>query len=177
MIDIEIPYTPVIAALREMLARLEQRRELMGELAAIMHRAVEDNFEQQGRPTRWADLHPGTKAARRKGGTWPGQILVRSAGGLAASIQPDWDNDHAVVGTNKAYAAIQQFGGQTRPHVIRPREKRALAFGGVIVRKVNHPGSRIPARPFLALTDQDQEDMLDAAQQFIEGRSPGHMPG
>lgn len=171
MIDIDVPYRPVVAAMRQLLAGLQERRELMGEMAGIMVRSTERNFAEGGRPGGWADLHPGTKEARRKQGTWPGQILVRSAGGLAASIQADWDDNHAVAGTNKAYAAIHQFGGTTRPHVIKPRYKRALAFGGVIVRQVNHPGSRIPARPFLALTDGDLDDMLTAAQDFLTDRT------
>lgn len=172
MIDIELPYRPVVAALRQLLDNLQERRELMGELAGIMTRSTQLNFAEGGRPGRWADLHPGTKEARRKQGTWPGQILVRSgAGGLASSIQADWDDNQAVAGTNKAYAAIHQFGGTTRPHVIKPRDKRALAFGGVIVRQVNHPGSRIPARPFLALTDGDLDDMLEVTEDFIREQS------
>jgi phage virion morphogenesis protein len=174
LIGIDIPYTPVVRALREIVQQLSDRRELMASLAGIMHRAVEDNFEAQGRP-RWADLHPGTKAARRKLGQWPGQILVRS-GQLAASITPYSDNDQALVGTNKAYAAIQQFGGQTRPHIIKPRNKRALAFGGVVVRQVKHPGSKIPARPFLSLTEQDGQDMLDEASAFISERIQPRRP-
>jgi phage virion morphogenesis protein len=168
MIDIHLPYVPVIKALHELLKELEDRRELMGRLAGIMHRAVEDNFQDGGRP-KWQGLHPGTIASRTKSGTWPGQILVRS-GQLAASVQAQWDNDQAVVGTNKAYAAIQQFGGQTKAHVIVPRFKRALAFGGVVVRKVNHPGSKIPARPFLHLTPDDQDDLLAEAQEFMQER-------
>ena len=57
------------------------------------------------------------------------------------------------VGTNVVYARIQEFGGTTRPHIIRPRVKQALAFsvGGdrVIVKSANHPGSIIPAHPYL----------------------------
>jgi phage gpG-like protein len=71
------------------------------------------------------------------------------------------------VGTNVAYAAIHQFGGQTKPHVIKPRYKRALAFGGVIVRQVQHPGSNIPARPFLVLTPEDGQDLVDEAQDYL----------
>jgi len=140
LIDIDIPYTPVVRALRQIINQLGERRELMASLAGIMHRAVEDNFAEGGRP-KWQDLHPGTIASREKSrpSTWPGQILVRT-GQLAASVQAQSDNDQAVVGTNKVYAAIQQFGGQTRPHVIKARNKRALAFGGVVVRQVKHPG-------------------------------------
>ncbi len=51
------------------------------------------------------------------------------------------------------YAAIHEFGGTTRPHIIRPRNASVLAFnsGGnpVFARFVNHPGSVIRARPYL----------------------------
>lgn len=43
-------------------------------------------------------------------------------------------------GEASAYAIYVHEG--TGPHVILPREKEALAFGGVVVRKVNHPGTR-----------------------------------
>lgn len=164
MIDIELPYDHIIEQLRRLVGRLENRRELMGRLAGVMHRAVEDNFEAEGRPA-WQALHPGTTAARRKAGK-DGKILQRD-GALAASITPFHDDTQAVVGTNVAYAAIHQFGGQTKPHVIKPRYKRALAFGGVIVRQVQHPGSKIPARPFLVLTPEDGQDLVEETQDFL----------
>lgn len=164
MIDIELPYDHIIEQLRRLVGRLENRRELMGRLAGVMHRTVEDNFESEGRPA-WQALHPGTVAARRKAGK-DGKILQRD-GALAASITPFHDDNQAVVGTNVAYAAIHQFGGQTKPHVIKPRYKRALAFGGVIVRQVQHPGSKIPARPFLVLTPEDGQDLVEEAQDYL----------
>jgi phage gpG-like protein len=33
-----------------------------------------------------------------------------------------------IVGTNVVYAKIQEFGGQTKPHEIRPRNAKALLF-------------------------------------------------
>ena len=66
----------------------------------------------------------------------------------------------ASVGTNIKYAAIHQFGGPTRPHVILHHNKKALAFGGRVVKKVNHPGSRIPARPFLSITPEDEDKII-----------------
>jgi len=67
-------------------------------------------------------------------------------------------------GTRVPYAAIHEFGGITRPHVIVPKRKKFLVFRGrdgrlVFARKVNHPGSRIPARPYLgpALRDSKQK--------------------
>ncbi len=52
------------------------------------------------------------------------------------------------------YAKIHEFGGTTKPHVIMARNAKALAFingsgDQVFARFVNHPGSVIPARPYL----------------------------
>lgn len=54
---------------------------------------------------------------------------------------------YADVGTNVSYALPVEFG--TRPHIIRPVNKRALFWKGARhpVAYVNHPGTR--ARPFL----------------------------
>ncbi|MFD4572097.1 HK97 gp10 family phage protein [Streptomyces sp. NPDC058417] len=52
-----------------------------------------------------------------------------------------------VVGSNVNYAAAVEYG--TAPHVIKPKDKKALYWPGAAhpVAKVNHPGSR--AQPFL----------------------------
>lgn len=163
MIEAKLEYQPVLRAMRRSADEMGNTRPLMRSVAGIMFRAVEDNFEQEGRP-KWKDLQPGTKLTRYKEGTWPGKILQRS-GGLASSFQQQFDARNSVVGTNKVYAAIQNFGGQTKAHVITAKNKRALSFGGIVVRSVNHPGSKIPAREFLRLTPGDLRDIIGAAQQ------------
>lgn len=65
---------------------------------------------------------------------------------LMGSITSDYSNDMATVGTNEPYAAIHQFGGK--------------AGRG---RKVG-----IRARPFLALTPQDEEDILEDVQDYFQ---------
>lgn len=51
------------------------------------------------------------------------------------------------------YAAIHEFGGVTKPHRITPRGAKVLAFQmngkDTFAKYVNHPGSTIPARPYL----------------------------
>ena len=64
---------------------------------------------------------------------------------LMDSITSYYDNDSAEVGTNEPYAAIHQFGGK--------------AGRG---RKVD-----IPARPFLVLTPQDEDDILEDVQAYF----------
>jgi phage gpG-like protein len=57
-------------------------------------------------------------------------------------------------GPGVPYAAIHEFGGRTRPHKIVPRKAKVLSWRGKsgarqYARSVNHPGSNIPARPYL----------------------------
>lgn len=65
---------------------------------------------------------------------------------LMNSITSEYDNDQAMVGTNEPYAAIHQFGGK--------------AGRG---RKVD-----IPARPFLLLTPEEEEDILEDIQDYFQ---------
>lgn len=91
------------------------------------------------RPSSWPALHSGKPSRLRKN-----NVLARSPRVIAV------DNGKALVGSDRKYAAIHQLGGQTRPHVIRARNGKALAWPGMRhpVKQVNHPGSKIPARPF-----------------------------
>lgn len=116
---------------------------LMRSLAGTLMDQTEANFAAQGRPT-WLGIQP------RPGRT--GGKILQDTGRLASSISPESGPDYAQVGTNVVYARIHQFGGQTRPHVIRAKRAKALHFGGVFRKSVNHPGSRIPERPFLPIT-------------------------
>ncbi|KZE34173.1 phage virion morphogenesis protein [Crenobacter luteus] len=156
MIDIEIDSQAVLRALGRLEQAAVQRAPLMRDISEIMHTAVKENFEAEGRP-RWLGMRPGGRDGR----------LLQDKGTLKGSISAASDNDHAVVGTDLKYAAIHQFGGKTRPHEIRPRNARALKFGGRYAKKVNHPGSDIPARPFLALTEQDADEIEAAVEDYL----------
>lgn len=167
-ISIKIDDTRALAAL-DRVARIQAGAPvLMRQIAGIMHTEVEDNFDAQGRP-RWAALKPSSLASKyrreavtRKGNARRDNIgrfqnavkqnkILQASGQLASSVVMSSSATQAIVGSNKVYAAIHQFGGKTRPHVIRARRAKALAFGGILRKSVNHPGSKIPARPFLAL--------------------------
>lgn len=69
-------------------------------------------------------------------------------------------------GKTVPYAAIQEYGGKTPPHVIEPVNATVLAFmspgslglssgggenGLVFAKRVNHPGSNIPERSYARL--------------------------
>lgn len=113
-----------------------------------------DRFDAGKDPTgqAWAGLSPAYKAVKRGP-----RILVESGmggGGLMGSITFDAGRDLVVVGSNKPYAAIHQFGGTIE-----------RAFGRV--RPVT-----IPARPYLGISAEDRRDVLDVLEAFyIRGRS------
>lgn len=76
---------------------------------------------------------------------WPGQILQVS-GKLASSISTFYDDNSAIIGSNKEYAAIHQLGGDAGKN-----------------KKV-----KIPARPYLALTQNDILEILQASVQYLK---------
>lgn len=167
---IEIDDRPVLDALNRLAAAGRGMTPAMRAIATALLSQTEANFAAQSGPAgKWPALsratiegRAGRLAAGRKGGlrkdgriskgvgrTVAGMKILQDTGRLAASVTPFWSAAEAGARVSAVYAAIHQLGGKTRPHVILPRNKRALAFGGVVVKRVNHPGSNIPARPFL----------------------------
>lgn len=92
------------------------------------------------------------------------QVLVESAnflltemeirvpvdtGELRESLGVRVEPKRVLVGPSAKHAPYVEFG--TSPHVIKPRNKKALAFksGGrtIVVKQVNHPGTK--AQPFV----------------------------
>ena len=153
MVELKIEDREFLRTLNNIAALGVNAGPLMGVLAEDMHQAVMDNFDAQGRPA-WMGLKPGTIAARSKRGHWPSKILTEN-GRLKDSIERQSGADFAVVGTNKEYARIHQLGGKTLPHVIRARNKKALAFGGRVVKSVfqsapgREAGRCVGLRPFI----------------------------
>ncbi len=73
----------------------------------------------------------------------------------------------SAIGSNVKYAAIHEFGGTTRPHLITAKNGKALRFmgaGGVVFRRsVRHPGSTLPARGYVQAGINDRADDLAEA--------------
>ena len=143
-IEIKIDNKEVLTRLQELASRGENLRPLMKNIAGIMETATEDNFKDEGRPDKWVDLSETTKKQRQKIGKYPGQILQIS-GQLASSVSTAYDNNSAVIGSNLAYAVIHQLGGQAG------KNKKTT----------------IPARPYLKLTDNDFEEILDEIEKYF----------
>lgn len=144
-IEIKIDNQEVERRLQEIAKKSSNLRPLMKNIAGIFASVTEDNFAKEGRPDKWIDLSEVTKKQRKKIGKYPGQIL-QVTGQLASSVNTYYDDDSAVIGSNLAYAAIHQLGGQAG------RNKKVT----------------IPARPYLKLTEEDFEEIMTSVKNHIQ---------
>lgn len=79
-----------------------------------------------------------------------------------------------VFSSGLAYAAIQEFGGETKAHVIEAQNGKALAFNWkgkeVFFKRVNHPGSKIPAHHYMGQAFSDMKDEIKSGyEQAVKG--------
>jgi phage virion morphogenesis protein len=173
--EIKYDITEFERGLGELIGRMEHREPLMREIAAAMGDAVEENFKNEGRPA-WMGWSPAY--ARKRAG---GKILQRS-GRLASSIVQSSDNDGATVGTNVVYARIHQEGGtikrKARNQDLHFRQSKSGQVGNRFVKKsqanfvqtvaVGAYNIKMPARPFLHLTEQDIDGMESTAESYFK---------
>lgn len=162
MIESNIDLDEVETKVNRLIKGAKSAAPLMRIIQGDMEDEVEENFKQEGRP-KWLGFKY-TPSEKRGGAS---AKLLQHTGRLASSIQGRSTSDTAVVGTNTVYAEIHHKGGKTKPHIIKPRNKKALAFGGRVVKSVNHPGSVIPARPFLMITPSGEVKILNHTSQYF----------
>jgi len=147
--------------------RIEHPRAAFADIGEYLQRTTRDRFESETAPdgTAWAALKETTKARKKHP-----KILTESKR-LRSSIIYQATATQVLVGSNLLYAAIHQLGGKTRPHDIKPKRKRALAWPGAehpVSGTIHHPGSDIPARPYLGLSRDDQDEVLAILGEHLE---------
>jgi len=181
LISVKIDDRELQRAIKRKLKECDDLTPLMRRLSGVMADAVEENFEQEGRP-QWAALSPRTIKSRTRQGHWPGRIL-QLRGRLAASIVTDHTRDSAKIGTNLVYAAIQQFGGtikqSARMRIMHFTQAKSGKIGGgdrfakagkatYGRRTMGKAGSiKIPARPFLSFGNGDLKKMRRMAEEYV----------
>lgn len=142
-IEIKIDNKELNQVLDKLFEKTTDLRPLMKSIAGTMANAVEENFKQEGRP-EWAKLKDSTIKLRTQKGYWPGKIL-QMRGELAVSITSAYDESSAIVGSNKEYARIHQFGGDAG------KNKK----------------TKIEARPYLKLDEKDLNNVLNATLNYL----------
>ena len=124
---------------------------------------TKEAFKNEADPatgTKWESLkNPRGPLAKSPGSTSP---ILKDRGTLRRSISFNaFPDGSVIIGSNMVYARLHQEGGQTKAHDIRPRNTKALAFLGICRKLVHHPGSKIPARPFLGVPKDFERQFFD----------------
>jgi phage gpG-like protein len=116
-----------------------------------------------------ADPATGEKWKERKDKDNAKPLLVRR-GTLRRSITFNaFPDGSVIIGSNLVYARIHQEGGRTKAHEIKARNAKALKFLGIYRKHVHHPGSDIPARPYLGVPKDFERQFFDdpAVKQLL----------
>lgn len=135
------------------LAQPDKLFEHIGEALIDIHRT---RFERQTTPdgTPWQPLADWYQAVKPKN---KNKILTLD-GHLGRILSYNASREGLEFGSHFPYAAIHQFGG-----TIRPKHAKALNVGGRAVKRVI-----IPARPWLGLSDNDQQRILEIAKSHLK---------
>lgn len=165
-----------IASIKE---KFKPNRELMVKISEEMHASVMNEFHTEGAGSGgWAPLKPATvKQKRRRNFS---DAILQGRGDLIRSIQRTATDNESIVHTNKVYAAIQNFGGTinqaARSEIFqRNRFKKPPKKGKF--KKGTMPGKgftfseriiRIPARPFMALTENYSNNILNIIHRHVQ---------
>lgn len=148
----------VTRALGRLAAESADMTELMDEVGrALVAGAIErigtTNVSPEG-----AAWHPSQRVIERGGKT------LHDSGALMRSINAWAGRDHVLVGTAMPYAAVHQLGAATGSLGFwsgtdkRGREMAVLS-----------PWGDIPARPYLGISDDEEETILDLVHQRYAG--------
>ncbi|ENO0459406.1 phage virion morphogenesis protein [Salmonella enterica] len=104
MIDVKLDDKALQHALKSLEIGCKNLTPAMRKIAGSLQAETAGTFEDEGRPAWVPSL-----AAKKRGGP-----TLRDTGALARSITTQYDADHAMVGSNLAYAAIHQLGGEVK---------------------------------------------------------------
>jgi phage gpG-like protein len=147
---------------------------------SLVRKDSTQSFVRQADPTTGQAWKP--IKHRRRGDVAKAQILI-DTGRLRRAVGAEHSVSGQVVEIRGGirpvvYGRIHQFGGRTAPHVILPRKAKVLRWtgsdgGSVFARRVNHPGSVIPARPYVGISQQS----VNAFSDFVKRQMLGTVHG
>jgi phage gpG-like protein len=146
-VQITVPDREFREFIGETLDRFKNLSKPLRECGLVGLRSISKNFKAGGRPVRW-------KPSKRGG-----QTLIDTAR-LKNSITTKNTERSVSWGTNVKYARIHQLGGTIPARTVLPRRAKVLRWidpsGRVrFAKKVHIPATKMPAREFLVIQDED----------------------
>lgn len=111
--------------------------------------------------SKWKELSAMTLQEKRKGG-----ILAKS-GRMLQSFNFKVEGDSLILGFDGATESLRAawHNSGTNPYVISAKKAKALKFGGMYRKRVNHPG--LPKRQLVGLPDSDRQLVADVAFDYL----------
>lgn len=134
-----------------------ERKKLLESVGEVIVSSSVDRFKEERSPEgkRWRKSR---RAALQGGKT------LSDTGLLQKSLSKQVVGSSVFVGSNLAYAGIHQFGG-----IIKPKNKKKLKFQGTNGENVFATEVKIPARPFIGITNTDKESIAEIIKDFFIG--------
>lgn len=115
MLRVRFQLDPALNQLQQLARRFSAPAELLAPAIPVVARALESNFDKEGRPLPWPPLSPAY--LRRKPA---GLKILHRTGRLRRSIRVRLEGGAIVASTDLPYAAAHQFGLPQRNLPARP---------------------------------------------------------
>lgn len=140
-IRIEIDDREVQVALRRLQEKVGDLSDTFRDIGEYLLNATQARFDREIDPAGnpWAPLKPETKARKRRKDHR--DKILQMEGHLRDDLAMQADPDGVEIGTNRVYGATHQFGDASRG---------------------------IPARPFLGISEDDTQYILDVLAEDLE---------
>jgi phage virion morphogenesis protein len=155
LIQIKVDDSELQSAFAQLTQRMDDLQPVMTSIGEYMVRATDDRFRNQQDPegNPWAPLSAATLAVKRN------NKILTERGRLRGSITYKATSNSVEIGTNLIYAPTHQFGA-----TIRAKNKKYLYWKGA-----SHPVKEvvIPARPFLGVSEQDEQKILGIIENYL----------
>lgn len=181
--EIEIPEAEIRAGLGRIIDRLERPLPLYRDIGQHMADSTRENFRRETSPAGvpWARLRPATLRGRARQRLSLDGIL-RARGRLLNSLNVRTTTEGVSIGSPIPYAAIHQLGGeierQARTQTIWRKQrkdgsfeakfrKRKLKTSVASEHEVAAHSIRIPARPYIGVSDDDRAAIIEIARKWI----------
>ena len=168
--------------LRSLVERMDRRRPFYAEVGEIVVASTGRRFAAETGPDgrRWTPLARATVKARQRRGR-AALAILRERGYLAESINYVATKTEVRIGSPVKYAAIHQLGGTIEKPARVAKIYRLKGKDGKVGRRfvkkseANHVTDvaipahsiRIPARPYLGISAEDQTDIMAAAERWL----------
>lgn len=153
---------PVLKTLWRMSGSLDDLSPLMDRIGSALVSGAQERIARTN-VTPDGQSWPQSHRAQEEGGP-----TLLDTGALVTGINHWAAPDQVVVGTNTPYAAVMQFGaergafgflsGRTKPSEKRPRSQDYFT---------PLPWGDIPARPYIGISQEEEEEILGLTKQFF----------